>query len=61
MALRAWASLARLDKLKLIPRGACFSLPAGRQPGQCLRATDDDEVRPVLVPRRKKNFHPPTT
>ena len=36
MALRAWASLARLDKLKFIPRGACFSLPAGRQPGQSL-------------------------
>jgi len=27
MALRAWASMARLDKLKLIPRGVCFSLP----------------------------------
>ena len=23
----AWASLARQDKLELIPRGACFSLP----------------------------------
>jgi len=33
MALRAWARLARLDKLRVIPRGACFSLPAGRQPG----------------------------
>src|ERR1022692_2462288 len=39
MALREWASLARLDKLKLIPRGACFSLPAGRKPGQSLRVT----------------------
>ena len=54
MALRAWASLARLDKLKLIPqivgvcrRGACFSLPAGRQPGQSLRATKD-EARPAM-------------
>ena len=40
MALRAWASLARLDKLKLIPRnsrpfgcGVSFSLPNRRQPG----------------------------
>jgi hypothetical protein len=39
MALRAWASVARLDKLKLIPQiagvcsgGACFSLPAGDSP-----------------------------
>src|ERR1022692_1559374 len=39
MAPRAWASLARQDKLKLIPGGACFSLPAGRQPGQSLRAS----------------------
>ena len=30
MARRVWASLARLDKLKLIPRGACFfNLPKG--------------------------------
>src|ERR1017187_10101053 len=34
MAPRAWASLARQDKLKLISRGACFSLPAGLQPGR---------------------------
>jgi len=39
IAVSDWASLARLDKLKLIPRGACFSLPAGRQPGQSLRGT----------------------
>ena len=39
MALGAWASSARLDKLKLIPQtagvcscGACFSLPAERSP-----------------------------
>ena len=48
MALRAWASLARLDKLKLIPRGACFSLPAGRQPGLGPRATKGDEARPAM-------------
>jgi hypothetical protein len=47
-ALRAWASLARLDKLKLIPRGACFSLPAGRQPGLGPRATKGDEARPAM-------------
>jgi hypothetical protein len=46
--LRAWASLACQDKLKLIPRGACFSLPAGRQPGQSLRATNGDEARPDM-------------
>ena len=34
MALRATASFARLDKLKHVPREVCFSLPAGRQPGQ---------------------------
>ena len=39
MALWAWASLARLDKLKLIPLWACFSLLWGRQPGQSLRVT----------------------
>jgi hypothetical protein len=48
MVLRAWASLARLDKLKLIPRGACFSLPAGRQPGLGLRATPGDEAQPAM-------------
>jgi hypothetical protein len=48
MALRAWASLARLDKLKLIPRGACFSLPAGRKPGRSLRVTKGDEGRPAM-------------
>jgi hypothetical protein len=48
MALRAWASLARLDKLKLIPRGECFSLPAGRQPGLGPRATKGDEARPAM-------------
>ena len=32
------ASFARLDKLKHVPRGACFSLPAGRQPGLFYRA-----------------------
>jgi len=48
MAVRAWASLARLDKVKLIPRGACFSLPAGRRPGQSLRVTKGDEARPML-------------
>jgi len=43
-----WASFARLDKLKLIPQiaavcscGACFSLPAGRQPGLCRWSHDD--------------------
>src|ERR1035437_8577764 len=34
MALRAWASLARLDKLKLIPRGACFSYALACLPGE---------------------------
>ena len=48
LALRAWASLARLDKLKLIPRGVCFSLPAGRQPGLGPRATKGDEARPAM-------------
>jgi hypothetical protein len=48
MALRAWASLARLDKLKFIPRGACFSLPAGRQAGLGPRATKGDEARPAM-------------
>ena len=38
MALRATASFARLDKLKHVPRGVCFSLPAGRQPGLSVRA-----------------------
>jgi hypothetical protein len=38
----AWASFNRLDKPELIPRGACFSLPAGRQPGLSLRATKRD-------------------
>jgi hypothetical protein len=48
MALRVWASLARLDKLKLIPRGACFSLLAGRQPSLGPRATKGDEARPAM-------------
>ena len=63
MALRVRASLARLDKLKLIPRGACFSLPAGRKPGQSLRVTKGDEARPAMFfnrvvpdPRRGKDM-----
>jgi len=55
MARRARASGARLYKLKLIPqkrrtfwRGACFSLPAGRQPGLSSRATKGDEARPAM-------------
>jgi hypothetical protein len=56
MALRAWASLARLDKLKLIPRGACFSLPAGRQPGLGPRATKGDEARPAMFFNRAVLF-----
>jgi hypothetical protein len=54
--LRAWASLARLDKLKLIPRGACFSLPAGRQPGLGPRATKGDEARPAMFFNRAVPF-----
>jgi hypothetical protein len=56
MALRAWASLARLDKLKLIPRGACFSLPAGRQPGLGPRATKGDEAPPAMFFNRAVLF-----
>ena len=56
MALRAWASLARLDELKLIPRGACFSLPAGRQPGLGPRATKGDEARPAMFFNRAVLF-----
>jgi hypothetical protein len=48
MVLRAWASFTRLDKLKLIPHGACFSLPAGRQPGLPLRVAKGDEARPAM-------------
>jgi hypothetical protein len=56
MTLRAWTNLARLDKLKLVPRGACFSLPSGRQPGLPLRATKGDEARPALFFNRAVLF-----
>jgi len=55
-ARTARASFARLDKLKLIPRGACFSLPAGRQPGLCLRATKGDEARLAMFFNRAVPF-----
>jgi len=38
-----WASFTRLHTLQLIPRGACFSLRGGRQPGLAVRATKRDE------------------
>jgi hypothetical protein len=58
MALRAWASFTRLDKLTLIPRGACSSLPAGRQPGLSLRATKGDEARPAIFFHRAVRDRP---
>ena len=38
-ALPVWASLARLDKLKHVPRGVCFSLPRRATARPFLQAT----------------------
>jgi len=55
MALRAWASLARLDKLKLIPLnrrpfgcGVSFSLPSRAAAGLWPKATKGDEAHPAM-------------
>jgi hypothetical protein len=56
MALRPWASFTRLDKLKIIPRGACVSLPAGRQPGLALRATKGEGAQPAMFSNRVVSY-----